>query len=339
MRIETCRRRGFWAAVAVAFALAWTAPSRLGAQSDAGPPNEIKARDNVVVLLDASGSMREIMRGSKYSRMRNAKAALEKVVSQLPPETNIGLLVFSGVDSRRQPLRDDWLYPLRTLDTGEFSTALRKPQPGGQTPLGKYLKKAADRLLKERAAQNGYGTFRLLVVTDGNATDKQLMRRTIPKILARGILVDAIGVDMEQRHELAKDAHSYRSANDPESLERALAEIFAEVGSARDQQATDEAFELLEGLPDDVASGVLAALARVDNVPIGERPTQAVPRVKRSSSPSSRSPSSTRTTYGSQGRTVIVHDPKPHYSVPKLPFLIIVAIIGGIVGLIRKSMQ
>jgi len=92
------------------------------------------------------------------------------------------LLVFSA-----KGVETDWLYPLGPRDDAKLMQAIDRPQPGGGTPLGAYLKKGTDRLLEERAKQFGYGTFRLLVVTDGEAGDKELVERYTPEVIARGI--------------------------------------------------------------------------------------------------------------------------------------------------------
>ena len=57
------------------------------------------------------------------------------------------------------------------------------------------------------------------------------MDRHAPAVMARGINLDVIGVGMSATHSLAKMAHSYRKANDARSLERAVAEVFAEVSA------------------------------------------------------------------------------------------------------------
>ena len=76
------------------------------------------------------------------------------------------------------------------------------------------MKKGADTLLKARKSQYGYGSYRLLVVTDGEASDPGLVERFTPDIISRGIITDVIGVDMNKAHTLATKVHSYRSAND-----------------------------------------------------------------------------------------------------------------------------
>lgn len=226
-----------------------------------------EAADNVVIVLDGSGSMARPLPGAGTDKMTAAKAALKEVLKSVPQDTRIGLLVFSakGVDS-------EWVYPLGLRDDAKLIQAIDRPMPGGGTPLGKYLKIGADRLLAERAKQFGYGTFRLLVVTDGEAEDQQLVDRVTPEVVARGITVDAIGVAMNQRHTLATKVHSYRSANDPASLKRAIAEVFGEIGGRGNDVSGAEAFAELKPIPGEVAQAMIQALSASGNQPIGERP-------------------------------------------------------------------
>lgn len=222
--------------------------------------------DNVVIVLDASGSMNQRMRGSGVQKMEAAKSALKSVLRNVPGTTHIGLLVFSAKD-----LRNDWVYPLGPRDEMRLLEAIARPVPESGTPLGKYIKIGADRLLEARARQYGYGTYRLLIVTDGDANDPQLVDRYTPEVLARGIIVDVIGVDMKTDHTLASMAHSYRRANDPDSLERAIQEVFAELSSDADEFSMKEAFELIAPIPVECATAALQALSTFGNQPIGER--------------------------------------------------------------------
>jgi uncharacterized protein YegL len=218
--------------------------------------------DNVVIVLDGSGSMQEAMRGTKVRKIDAAKAALREVMATLPPSTQVGLLVFSG----RTP---GWVVPLGPRRDDDFFQALTALTAGGGTPLGQYMKLGADRLLEARQAQYGYGSYRLLLVTDGQATDGNLTTEYAPLILARGIAVDVIGVDMAEDHLLARKVNSYRRANDPQALSRAIQEVFAEVGKSRDGAGDDEAFAELSGFPTEAALAVVVALAAAGNAPIG----------------------------------------------------------------------
>lgn len=217
--------------------------------------------DNVVILFDASGSMETALSGTNESRLDVAKTAIREVTAQLPASTHLGLLVFGGQ-------RSGWVLPLGPRDDEALAQALNRITASGSTPLGQNLKIGADVLLQKRAEQYGYGTYRLLVVTDGQATDSDLMETYVPDILTRGLLVDVIGVDMRSDHTLAKNVHSYRRANDPESLRQALREVFAEVGQTRDGDTTEDAFQVLEGFPADLALPVIRAFATSGNHPI-----------------------------------------------------------------------
>jgi len=223
---------------------------------------------NVLIVLDASGSMSRNMEGSSMSKMDAAKLALIEAIQGLPDKTNIGILVFSASN-----ISDDWIYPLGPIDSDKLIAAIHRPQPGGKTPLGAYIKKAADRLLERRKEQYGYGTYRLLVVTDGEADDRRDVDRFVPEVMARGITVDAIGLNMKSTHTLATQVHSYRSANQPDSLKKAIQEVFAEISGSGDDSTTEEAFALIQALPDEAATRAVQALASSGNHPIGEKPS------------------------------------------------------------------
>ncbi len=246
--------------------------------------------DNVIIVLDASGSMKRPMRGTSTSKMSAAKDALKAVLKQLPPSTHVGLLVFSAAGGG-----PDWVYPLGARDDQRLMAAIDAPRPGGGTPLGRYMKIGADRLLKARDAQFGYGSYRLLVVTDGEADkmDRPKMESYTPDIVSRGITIDVIGVDMAGNHTLATKVHSYRSANDPASLQRAVREVFAEVEKSRDDSTGEDAFEVIAPLPEGMAQVILDALAVSGNEPIGTPKGQRgapAPTVRKAPSPTVSSP-------------------------------------------------
>lgn len=223
---------------------------------------EIWAGQNVVVVLDDSGSMTGRMgSNSRVSKMDAAKEALRTVLSKLPSDAEVGIIILNGED---QP----WVLPLGPINAEQYNQALDRIIAEGGTPLGQFMAQGANALL-ERRAQEHYGTYRLLIVTDGEANDPQLIAQFLPEILARGITTDVIGVDMDSDHSLATRVHTYRRADDPDSLEKAIASVFAETDdSAGDASESD--FELLAAVPDELASAMLGALAETGNHPIGE---------------------------------------------------------------------
>jgi hypothetical protein len=231
--------------------------------------------ENVVIVLDASGSMSEAMRdaqGKSVRKMDAAKSALLTVLKGLPPSTHIGLLVFSAGNI---PAGEVWVYPLGPRDDARLTEAVNRPQPGDGTPLGTYIKIGADRLLQEREKQHNYGSYRLLVVTDGetNQEPPDLLDKVTKDLKARIIRLDVIGVAMAERHTLATKANSYRSANNPEALLRAVKEVLAESLAGDDGKDPGEnAYAQLAGIPDGMASAMLRSVSKMPNQPIGESP-------------------------------------------------------------------
>jgi len=223
--------------------------------------------DNVVIVLDASGSMTQTFQGTTKSRWAAATEALDVVVGALPDTTQIGLVVFSAKGGS-----SDWVHPLGPKDEAKLSGAFDSLRPHGGTPLGEYIKVGADRLLEARDAQHGYGTYTLLVVTDGRAGDPKLVDRFSADLLGRGLSLDVIGVAMKEDHTLKQVAHSYRRADDPDTLIKAVQDVFAEVSIGGDDQVGADAFEVTDGLPDLFAMALIEELAANRNHPIGTAP-------------------------------------------------------------------
>ncbi len=241
--------------------------------------DSVTADQHVVVVLDDSGSMGERMRGRRETKMEAAKNALITVLEQLPEDTVVGVLLLNGPDNGQS-----WVIPLGPIDRQSMRSAIQGIRTRSGTPLGKFMKVGADALLELRDDRH-YGTYRLLIVTDGEANDKRLVEQYLPDILSRGISVDVIGVAMRGDHSLATKVHSYRRADDPDTLTRALSEIFAETSDKDQDTAGVSDFEFLAGFPDEVAASALAALSETHNQPIGESrrpvvhatPSQRVP--------------------------------------------------------------
>lgn len=236
-------------------------------------------RDNVVICLDASGSMKESMPGSALTKMQAARQAIATVLAGVPMETQVGLLVFSGEGKES----GDWVFDLGKRDDRTLIQRLNQITPRGGTPLGAYMVKGTESLLAQRAQQNGYGTYRLLVVTDGEASDKEVLAAAMPDIRTRGLMLDVIGVNMSGAHSLANDVSSYRSADDHVALQEAIRQVFAEVG-AQGTDSVEDDFELLEAFPDGAVKGVIERLAFHDDGPIVMAAKTTSRRSKRSSS-------------------------------------------------------
>ena len=232
-----------------------------------GLGSALSANDIVVVVLDDSGSMKENMKTDRgqMSRMDAAKLALETVIDTLDDETQLGLLLLNGA----RPT-EHWLIPLGKLEKRSAKAKIESIRAHDGTPLGAAMRTGVTELLEVRAKQI-YGHYRLLVVTDGEATDADLLAKVFPDLVSRGISIDVIGVDMKADHSLSTRAHSYRRASDAESFKKAVQEVFAETGS--DNGVAD--FDMIGQLSEELARESLAALTLVNNEPVKE--TEFVP--------------------------------------------------------------
>lgn len=240
----------------------------------------VLADDNIVVVVDTSGSMETYMREAKATRIEVAKEALTEVLLQLPESTNVGVITFNG-----------WIYPIGKVDKEKLKQAIANMPTGGGTPLYEFMKGGATELLRTRKSFHNNGSYKLLVVTDGEAGDDHLNRDekdregniekpgVLTDILARGLTVDAIGLDMKGDHGLATKINGrYMRGDDKASLKAALQRATAEasISDPNDAQAAEEFFAIFKGMSDEFAAGVLKTIGDSQNHPIGELPP-AVP--------------------------------------------------------------
>lgn len=231
-----------------------------------------RADDYVVIVFDTSGSMGEYMRSAGKTRMAIAQDALIEVLSKVPATTKVGILTFDG-----------WAYDLGPVDQGRLDQAIRNCRPGGGTPLYEFMKQGGTRLLEERQKQNNLGSYKLLVVTDGQAQDDQLNNDgtwrdgafrpgVVNDIISRGIIVDAIGLDMREDHLLKSKINGfYMRGDDPNSLKQGLSKAVAEVGFNGNDALSNEIFNEVADLPEPFAKAAIKGLTEFQNQPIGER--------------------------------------------------------------------
>jgi hypothetical protein len=220
--------------------------------------------DNVVVVWDGSGSMSEKING--VVKMDAAKAALKATLTNLPKTTKVGIVCFNGS-------RNSWIYKIANVNSKELINAINPVEANGGTPLGAFMKVGADVLLAERAKQFGYGTYRLLIVTDGEAGDADLVDKYAPEIVGRGIIMDVIGVGMKKDHSLKRYAHSYQAANDAQKLNEAVKNVLGEVSRDSGNEKSED-FGIIQGIPDKMAKGIIDSFSKASkaNHPIGDKP-------------------------------------------------------------------
>lgn len=222
------------------------------------------ADDYVLIMLDTSGSMGNYMSGSNQQKIKVAQDSLITVLSQAPATTKVGILTFSG-----------WIYPIGPIDNAKITQAVRATRPGGGTPLWEYVRDGVTELLKVRAANRNIGSYKLILVSDGEANgDGSLApgqsNDVLNDVIRRGITVDAIGIMMGDQVSVAKLINGkYMSGDDPSSLQQALAKAVAEVGF-KDQDQLADTFEEVKELPAPFVLSVIKGLTTFANQGVGE---------------------------------------------------------------------
>ena len=177
---------------------------------------------NYYFVFDMSGSMDERCSGKR--KIDGAKEAVARFMKNIPDDVNIGLMLF-GTRSG-----DDYAeaLPIASGNKEEFMKIINSLQPGGKTPLGEALLASVDKVVQQYKKQLGYGTYRIIIITDGEETGIDLKQPC--NYLARHGFIGlySIGLCMKSSHTLKKYSLSYRDANNYEELEQALVEATAE---------------------------------------------------------------------------------------------------------------
>jgi len=177
---------------------------------------------NFYFLFDMSGSMDENCSGKR--KIDGAKEAVTRFMKNIPDDVNIGLMLF-GTRSG-----DDYAeaLPIASGNKEEFLRIIDSLQPNGGTPLGEALLASVDKIVEQYKKQLGYGTYRIIIITDGEQTGINL-RQPCNYLARHGFIgLYSIGLCMKSSHTLKKYSLSYRDANNYEELEQALVEATAE---------------------------------------------------------------------------------------------------------------
>lgn len=180
---------------------------------------------NYYIILDTSGSMSKYECSESGSKMQTAKNSLMSWVEQIGADSNIALLAF-----RDKSVEE--VLPLRQNSKAyqeEFVRSVLMERPSGGTPLGQSLQKAHSVLKSQAQSQLGYGEYHIVVVTDGAASDANLMKKAVQNIFKTPVLLHTIGFCIGGDHALNQPEHArYVSAMNQDELTSSLQSVLAE---------------------------------------------------------------------------------------------------------------
>ncbi|WP_181737592.1 vWA domain-containing protein [Thermoactinomyces mirandus] len=205
-----------------------------GQPTDSEQPNALQEKRkqvNIVVLVDASGSMAGHVDGQR--KMEIAKHAVSRFAQALPEQVNVSLRVYGHLGSNQRKDKEvsckstEEIYPLSKYNQNKFEKSLNQLKPVGYTPIALAIQKAQKDLSKYNASQNENIVY---IVSDGIETcggdpvgaAKQLHESNIKAI------VNIIGFDVDNAGQQAlkqvavAGGGEFETANSAEELRRYL---------------------------------------------------------------------------------------------------------------------
>lgn len=187
----------------------------------------LRTRTNLQVVVDFSGSMKDQRcAGDFASKAQAARTTFDAWLAGVPEEANVGLITFSGSRARVD-------VPLGRGEANReaLTAAMEAARPSGKTPLSDSVALAQQELERQAAYQQGYGAYRLVVITDGEHTDGYDPRPVVEGILmdpANPIEIHTIGFCIEDSALNLPGRTFYQSASDPAELKAGLEGVLAE---------------------------------------------------------------------------------------------------------------
>lgn len=185
-----------------------------GVEADTAAADPEPDRATTVLVFDDSGSM--------SARIEAAKAAALDFAGKLPETTYFGAIgINSGVLVEPMPVAE--ALPV-------LAEALAALRADGGTPLTSAVRAAHDMLRVEAAQQRGFGTYQILVTTDGEADDPGRLSEEVVGILTSSpVSIATIGIGIGSGHPLNLGGETrYVAIADVADLATALEEVAAE---------------------------------------------------------------------------------------------------------------
>lgn len=184
--------------------------------------------DNYLVMLDISGSMGGLVCNGNERKISAAKRAVKIFQERLDASDNVGLYSFSD--------RIAEVLPIGRHDVEAFGQKVDALRPGGGTPLRQALIKSEELLREIAQAQGGYGSYNLILITDGQSSDGLPGGQAEAIAKATAITIHAVGFCTGKDHSLNIPGYTkFSTAENADQLVESL---------SRTVQAEQDIFDL-----------------------------------------------------------------------------------------------
>ena len=214
-----------------------------------GAPIEFKDQLNVLIILDASGSMINTLNGE--TMMQIAQNELNALIDRLPEEVNIGLRVYGGQESNGSCASTTLIEPIASNNKDQVKAAINNVVAEGWTPIAESLKQAANDFANFSADTN---TNLIYLISDGMETCEGDPVKEVQNLSASNItpIVNVIGfnVDAAGQHQLTSIAEQgngqYVHVSNKQAFNDALKTIeqMTEAWTKRKHEIIDDALTL-----------------------------------------------------------------------------------------------
>lgn len=152
-------------------------------------------KNNLVIVMDASGSMAEKVDGR--AKMDIAKEAVYKLIDGLASDVNLGIVAYGHKGNSTQAQKTvscqgiEEVYYIGGLDKASAKAQLANLQPTGWTPMASSLQKA-QQMLANYSGQNN----KILLASDGEETCGGNPIAQAKALQSAGAKVDVVGFDV-----------------------------------------------------------------------------------------------------------------------------------------------
>lgn len=193
------------------------------AEFSAWPQGEVEqadpgsiGQDNLVFIVDRSGSMSDGACDSEGSKSEVVIEALSQFIPQIPTATSVAYLDFG--DNTKV------VEPLGINNRSELVEAAVNHEPDmGGTDLGEAVRVGYDMLIDQAHVQGSTGTYRLVLIVDGGANDRNRLRRVLKEMSDTPVEVITAGFCIGSNHVLNQpEDNVYLEASNVEDLVNVL---------------------------------------------------------------------------------------------------------------------